>query len=992
MKVEAKVYFEDINQLNNREIISEIPDFMRDGKVVHWTPKEGNSFYRLNANTDFEIICKEGNYFLFNKLAIYLAPVNGLIGETQGTGAVWIWYLDRYGNWQELDFEDFNEFCGFSKIEKEGNKYSFNSGIIQVWNKSLDLIEAVGLKIRFNVEAKITEIVISSLWGASPLNFRISEDVSIENEYKGLEANFTFFDSNFEIKNKCFYNQVAYIFIKDGNKNKEKRYMVFVDKIFVNVGERITNIYFSDVITRLKDNLVQEEVGKQMIKFNELVQLLLLQSNIHSDSIECMIEHEIEYVPSLRSIYDELFDLISNVGDIMLLVVSGKIIIKERGGYRYEIVKVLEEDEEKISEVVKGGWIRVDWNVIPSEFFGGAGNFTTLFGLARIEFNDIIVDNFFTENFGRLGFIENANLITFGYIPLGSYRFKFIEWGDRRLIVKPNGFLEIKSYLFNIPRTTQNAYLYGPRVVVFEGRYLGVLGLYMPGQNFSIKADVYVWSDYLNRWVKLDSISNLQVSGNYSDLEGIVIEFRFEHYVHENLQTTSSFGYAVYDWNSEEVLASGGKSMGTPYFWVPNGEYIKIAIYNIGSGDFMFDIIKNGAGWGKYSGFRFYFNTEEAVEYNTIYAKYSNFPNLTTKSINDLSPVFVEDGKVKSQVGDHLWAYFYGDMSLWKVDSYNVYFVEYVYGKGRVDRWVLKVNYEGVGKIIGPISLTYKKIEDVEIEEGIVDIEPKEIKIIDSKKFYRENLLVNFLKIYLSNWVVSDEEVIYSEKVPFILRKTYYVEASIDNHIVMERESWLEIEINGIGVRTYQEGVNYDDMISCTVEYRRWPHKISIKIVPWITVNWEVIRLEVKGYVWEKNEVIREFRDEESIRKYGVITKEVKSNFLTNDEQVAKIVKKIFRFLQSPPIVIGEEIYTVLNLSVDFLRLAKIYDEIQNKAYLFKVIGYEHYVDISNNIYETIIRGRLLRYEDYYININYWGNKDYWGDHPVKYWGGEYYG
>jgi hypothetical protein len=372
---------------------------------------------------------------------------------------------------------------------------------------------------------------------------------------------------------------------------------------------------------------------------------------------------------------------------------------------------------------------------------------------------------------------------------------------------------------------------------------------------------------------------------------------------------------------------------------------------------------------------------------------WDNFDNITSLSTNDIFVKRVENGLIKSVAGEkiRIYLYHYGR----EPNSWNF---QLTYGVD--EKWTLtyfQVQYNYYLNFINKATLTFFQQQDSDVEQGIIDVYPKEIKILKSPEFYTEDIMANDIFVSLAVWNQQSQYSVFKEKVPFYITSNEYNSKAIMSAPVDKSASYdprIEIDVEGAGTFTYYEGITTDNTLKWKVVYTQRVLSANIRIIPIDkTLQRKITRLEIKATVWsQQGEVIKEYKDQESIDTYGVRVKQLSARYLTTETQALNLAKKYLRFAKIPPDILGDEIYTHLNLDLSFLYYGKIYDEIQQKAYLFKIFEYEHYIDLENGTYDTILRGRVVSYEDYYIRMNYWGNQDYWGSNPAKYWGGNYYG
>jgi len=935
LKPEVNVYFESENQLLKTNC-----DYrLIDGKVIHWQPSGEITYLELPINGDITI---DGD-FEFNKIMLYFLPKNSFFGETSSETIFKIYYFDDTG-WHQLFFTEFNSLINLEPVYQPiPGRYKAKIGIAHLWRRNLNCIRATKLKFYFPNGGKITEIIVSKLVKRNPLNIRFNEARSIDDEYKGIEVNTTFFDGDFEIKNTTFYNQKVYLEIKSDNKTKMYSNLL-VDKIYTDVKERITNIYLKDVFSNLKERFV--DVNTE-VYFNEevskILELLLLEGNIHSDLLDIKVVGKTDYYPRYTNLYDEVLEVIKSNGDILLGLYNNRITIKSRSETTPIILS--QGSNKRLKNVVKKG---VD-------------------SLARIEFNEVFVANFDFEN-----------------SPIGAKKYRVIDevnnylWiqdGDKyKLKILTGGYVILENFLFI--KETENYYYELGRTIfdVYPGQQVNVDFLFKV-DNVDYVLDLsYEHNGSFPTAIEFRLIGIYEKFSDEVDVFGQIIDINTGEKIDENFILNIQ-GFIT---ELKSKIYSSNNDLEFSYFITGMGLPCEIRDENN-------NLVKDGFG------FIYEFDTPDAYLYNTFYLNENNFDFITSLSSTDSEIKLVENGVVKSSPGNKIKFYLYeradGQSAVYRYDFDIEITIGGVYLR---NFWV---SYLEDLVFFDKANLTYYTEQAQDIEIGVVDVLPKEIKLMKSTKFYTEDVIFNRIVIGIQNWVKKENEIVFKDKTPIVIKENSYYVSSILNDVVDKNSNYqLEVDIQGVGTRIYSEGETIDNDLSWVVNYKQKTLSVEIYIYP---IDKNVIRtitrLEVRATIFRNENIVsKEFVDRQSIIKYGEKQKQVEARYITNDIQLRNIVKKYFRFSTLPVEIIGDEIYTFLNLDVNFFMYGKIYDEIQNRIYLFKIFEYEHYIDIGNGTFDTIIRGRLISYDDYARYVNYWGNGEYFGGLPPKYWGGNY--
>ncbi|MDW8056592.1 MAG: hypothetical protein RMJ13_07810, partial [Elusimicrobiota bacterium] len=379
--------------------------------------------------------------------------------------------------------------------------------------------------------------------------------------------------------------------------------------------------------------------------------------------------------------------------------------------------------------------------------------------------------------------------------------------------------------------------------------------------------------------------------------------------------------------------------------------------------------------FGFYDEIVYEFSTPNVYSYLTSYenslgtAEYK-----ASKSDRDTKSILIQNGKILSIPGERIKIYYF---------SYPTIPARYQF----LGDDILSVECPPL-EVREKIYLTYTTIDEQDVEQGIVEVKnPKNLVYLITTAYDNQSLITNQVLLKNYGYYFSNQKLIEDS---FVLTQEYnrtFITEAID-----PQSCRLQLIVQGIGQWNYRPGEYYNDDAKLRIKFFVTTLQIQLVLTPTESLSRDV-RIEItadKLMIKYKNEQV--INHNESQLKYGVITKNIDNKKIISEFQIVNIAKKYLRFSNLPCELLAENINLPLSIDIDFSKFVQIYDEIQQKRLQIKLFEYEHYIDLINNEYETTIKGRLMLYEQYRININYWGNNDYWGDNPPKYWGGEYYG
>jgi hypothetical protein len=406
------------------------------------------------------------------------------------------------------------------------------------------------------------------------------------------------------------------------------------------------------------------------------------------------------------------------------------------------------------------------------------------------------------------------------------------------------------------------------------------------------------------------------------------------------------------------------------YNWsgYPSGDWSILKIENIGNSGTNWQVFAVGGAGYCADAPLFAISTPDAYSYNTEYEKSVQGYLVGRYSYTTSDGVWREiiNGKVISTSDTTIYIAYLFNKRDWQINYYDP--TNYVYF---------------------PITITYWKVSDQDVESGIVDVLPKSLRYAKSDRYYDEEITANRLLIERNNFTTENTKV-FEDNGSYSLANTYH-ETPVFDAITNLNSAQLKLTVNGHDY-TYTPGTYYEPTIQMTVVFSIATMGAEITVsqgsisltLTYVSITADKYKIAGAG--------IKRYDDYNSQKVLGVIEKEIKNQKVTTQEQVNLLKTKYLRFATLPTEIMSDSITCDINLAINFGKFLKVYDDIQKKAILFKLTEYEHIFNLENNSYETVCRGRAISYEQYQYGNPYWGNHDYWGDNPAKYWGGQYYG
>lgn len=911
-----------------------IPFVLRDDCVVQYD-FEKIPYYPIAG----PLIIEFEEAVFANRLIIYTIPFNQTNwGIYEPRGINLFIQFKKGGIWQDCDWNFFNLDGGNDGAQQHIPGSSFvvtNSGILSLYTENLERIE--GLKIWSGTYThRVTEIVLTKIYKFNPINFRINETCTIDDEYTGMSGQATFFDGDRNIKNLVDINDNIYVRIQQDDKIKELNFL-YCDKIYHDVENRLTTINFNSKIIQMTSKMINPKtpiLGYPNTDFsiNAVLELLLLEANFHRDLINLSVAGYMLYYPKYDNILNELNRVLKAAGDTKIFVYQKKLNIFSRS----QITPVILKQGIENREVVK-------WDIY--------------YGLPSINICQTFVD--FYHDF-KIDFLASER-----------YR-QFLFFGEDKWLIQilVGGHYSVKSLLLHKPMQEND------NEEIWESVTFWNFQLKTTLNNNRIRIGIGPFPFTLLPRPLTVTIPNQSIA----DFVDLCVEARsfviytevkedvFEEY---HLLTTKATVIANGQTYSSDYVERDFSSV----LSLPEDLYCKLEPL-----DDEMRISKFSQCFGFYDEIVYEFDTPNCYSYEMCYEQdLGTAEYKASKSSNEIQCVKMVNGaKILSIPGDKIKIYYFS------------YPCDYVVG----DYWWEDPEVDALGyeindlRIKEPVFLTYYKEDIRDVEQGIIQAYPKNLLYTVATEFDNQQLVTNQIIIKKNNYIAKTNDII---KEQVVIQTNEYNKTFVLNKAIFKQSAKLILKI-GDRQYEYTEGEYYNSTEGLFIKFYPMTLQVIVVLTPVSNIYRDTNLIVQANEIVLNTENELVYNNKESQIKYGVISKSLDCDLVTNDTLITNIAKKYLRFAGLPAEILTDNINLNLNIDIDFAKFVQVYDEWQKRRIQIKLLEYEHILDLANDTYETIIKGRILFYEYYRINTNYWGNHDYWGNNPAKYWGGEYYG
>ncbi|MCS7227822.1 MAG: hypothetical protein NZ839_02520, partial [Endomicrobia bacterium] len=879
-------------------------------------------------------------YFIFgekiqtNKITIYNAPKSSFFTPISPFGTKLFIEFRKNGqwipsNWEYFDLDGANE----GKVNRTNinQPYEIKNGILSIYSRDFDEIEGIRITAK-DFTHYITEIKITKLYKFNPINLRINETSTIDDEYTGFSGQVSFCDYNFHIKNIVEINDKVYIQIIDEDKQKEINFL-YVNKIYYDLPERILMINFTSEMNLLRNKYISTKISEEFnIEAEKVVEMLLLLANIHKDMFVVNLYEIIDYIPHYDTIFNELFDVLKTLGMLKIYNYNKKLYIQAQA---------------KTTPIFLSQGI--ENRVIQQTIYG-----YTLHGLPVIKIPETMKD-----------FYE----IVFPIV--GNYYFREKEQNFYYVCFLPNTLYHIDTdvlYLFTNPENLFDCY--ASYFVLFVDEIENI----NQNSKVEIKYKVFGRKNYRD----LDMILDI----NIPYAVPIIIDVCL--FIYQTRYADFELYYArvrVYNRNTMEKLQEKyfRKSFDDKIV-DPMRTKIEFKFLNIN----LAKCSQYAYSLGGYNEIVYKFQTPN------VYAYYISFENegalyKATKSNNDTKLQLVKNGRIYSVPGENLEVYYFQNPRDWILDYQSFY--------DNLEEIVVRVRNLQVRE---KVYISYFVNETSDMIQEILEISPpKKLVYQIAQEYEGNNILVNRMNISKYTYQYITKEVIKENFTLFErdkYSKTFYTKTKQKINlwkIKITRETNTQ-EIPITNIPQFYETIIDSFFVKIKMIWDKLSVLIEFENLEDVKKN---IEYSVEAEILEEiNKNIFTYNDFDSQKKYGIFEKTIDNKKIITEKQIDKIVKKYTNFFNKPVELVSENINLELNIDIDFSKFLKIYDEILQRKYILKIFEYEHMIDNQNNLFETIIKAKIIDFTDYRTKINHYGNKDFWGDNPPKYFGGKYYG
>lgn len=933
----ANVFVEKLNYCLAGTLTGDSSGLTKDGIHTHFNVNTGLSTYVGLSPSSGSIINDFGGTKTVRKINIWLYPQSTnkatyfLTPEALYSGAgVFVSYYD--GTWHDLNWQSFNGYYALPDLTQtaSGTYYSA-TGLISLY--SVAGLSMSKIKVTCDPAASvgigITEIEACNLIIANPTNIRVNELSDTFGVYEGLRVDLSFLDTDYSIYSGTSTQASAFVELLYRGTKKELGLMV-VDSSDCDNANRLTQVELVGLWSRLSQKVVNKNAIYGSMDFAKVVEWLLACADIHRDLYGCNVPLTISYMPHNTDIQAELQTVLEASGDLQILRRDGLLTV----GYRTS-----QSVTQATATAINTTWLP------PLSAVSG-------------DFNVVYQD----------GAQANLGAPIFGFSQAETYSASFPAWANGWLI-------QASGQTFTAGADLNHYNLTMGISGQWQMRGRRIIGNTDKGNYSEIWCSQFVFTanqgtldlsfKFLNSGERL-SYDSWEENINHLSVDTTGRRVRIIFYINYTITQATIFQYL----RNEDT----GAVIGTDTLYGLNPFYEDTA----------YDVImtcNNGAvlqGVGIMGTYRrsygFTISTPSAQTYLSLQftANQSNqYYNLYSKTSADTTALLVANNYVLSAGASSIVVFF--------VPTGNYELLGYSY----TDNGVRLISPQSASwtrlTLTSNIVINYLPTPDTDIENGSIQVYPRDLHRRKVSKATSQNLIYNELIISSYSYNSVNSSTIYDDEISHTISSTAY-EVYTQNSQATDMSKSLTLYLSyTIGGNTYTPSYSlpqggafsytWTDSTNFkgTILFEAWALGCHIKLSPTDTSFSRVFNyIKIGAYPFtQAGNNTQTFDNLSSQATYGIIQQTVSNDEVTTPTQVNLIWNKFLRFLSLPVEIVGDGVTTDLNIGVDLSKYLMLQDLLFGDTLYLKPYEYEFTMDITNSDYQMTIQARQQNYTQY---------------------------
>jgi len=919
---------------------------VQDGKHTHFNVDTGAAnYYKLAAGQTITV--DFGSAKTIKKITLYLYPLSKsyYINEASYNNPVAKIEWFNGSTWNNLTWASFNQYYGLpaANLYYTASYYAATVGLISVWDRTG--ISASKIRITApGVNIGITEIEACDLIITEPTNIRVNETSDPLGVYQGISISGTIIDYDYSVYLGVEYRRNA--FLKATFKDQVKYFgQLLIDGITVDEQNFITFIECVNLYNRMAETIVNKnaDIGMATAQdYAQVIEWLFACADIYRDLfIVSVILTGFNYFPENTDVQSELAAVIESGGDIQLLCQDGLLAVKSR----------TQEASTTATVAAQGD------------------NWTPPCSLFAADFTALSPD--------KLAPI-------FGFSIAETYDISFAAWRNGWLI--DSGPTTGRAWIagaddnhYNLRLTTTTAESSSALLLHAPGGYWRMRGALKTITYYDPRgATYYYWQYFCGQYCVPAGQGTVYVTVriaptdiNHLDtttLDTSAGRLRVIYYIWYEQSTSILWqGKKVFNETTQTTVSDNSKTFG-----LKNGMYsgttfdIQFESYNNNGATVLIEGIGISGIYPRSAVLEA--STPDAITFQTLSLSISSpaIPafNIFTLSENDSEPVLSASYKIGSVAGNTLKVFLVPTSTAMQILTYNFNTTTGYPQTIASATWTLIT-------LNSNLKINYLETVSADIENGTIQVYPKDLKYKKGARNVDEDIIYNRLKIDINKYAIpAAAESIYDDETPFVIHTTAYSFVSQNTALNLAKTTNLYINVI-VGGTTYEynytPGTYYNTVMDCDIVFTAYVLGCAVSISPRTTFDRNIQIIKITGYPYDNTGKITDIKDFTSSQQtYGIIEKDISNSKVNTEAQSLLIQKKYERFLTLPALFLADGATCDLILAVDLAKYVLISDErIYNALGQYKIYEYEIEMDISNNLYELIVKGREQNYSQY---------------------------
>lgn len=801
---EKRNYVIDTDGNGTPATITPTSPLIQDNKHTHFNVDTGAIGYtKLSAGSN--IVIDFGTAQAIKKITAFLYPKQNTyyaLESVYNNAAIKIEHWDG-AVWQTLNWASFNEFYGLptAQLTSMGTyaAYTSTAGLVSVWDSAGISTQ----KLRFTapgVDIGITEIEACDLLILEPMNIRVNEIATALGEYQGIRVDGTFLDTDFSTYNNVQYRRNAFLSAQFKDQPTKYYGLLFVDSVQIDEQVYQTYIECVNIYDKLAPSRVNINADIGLQDYAQVIEWLLACADIYRDLVNISVNiKNFNYIPENTDVQTELQNVLASGGDIVMLTQDGLFAVKSRIAETPTIATIPAYTD--------------NWDPQFNLFVGEYLNFTMpqfvdlfapIMGFSLAETYDNC-----RAVWGNGWLIDTKNFQFFAGVDDNHYKIKLTT-----LTINHAGYWRMRGNVLNTALGVVAHYhsFWAGQFIISQGQ--GTVNVTARFTGFGTTG--YSFSDTTTG---LDTSSSV---------------YRIAYYLYDlttDSVATIHVGKIIFNQTSGTVVldndaytsfvVAGGYNLG-----VFSTVDLQVESYNSAGASVYIEAV--GICGIHHRSVVFEASTPSAVSFLNLSVPTATSFAVFTLTAGDIDPVQSFSGSALSAAGDNIKVILIPLSTALYMSSYS--FAPTSEGQFYS---TFSATWNEI-TLTSNITVTYFPAAVTDIENGTIQVYPRDFKYLKSARNVNEDVIYNRLQIMVNNFTNNGADYIYDNETAFNIQTTAF---SVTTSQTLDVGVGLNLEIN-VFINSvfydynYQPGTYYNPVMDCDIVFSYTDSQFHFSITP----------------------------------------------------------------------------------------------------------------------------------------------------------------